>query len=70
VKTAEAFIQRAAASDMFEMQASRLAMERSQNQQLRRFTQEMVNDHAKTTGEVPHPDAGRPGPAAPALAGP
>lgn len=52
VKNAEAFIQQAAASDMFELQSSRLAMERSQNQQLRDFAQEMAKDHAKTTSEL------------------
>lgn len=55
IRTVEAFIQQAAASDMFEIQSSRLAMDRSQKQRLRDFAKEMAGDHARTTGELRDP---------------
>ena len=49
VVTAAEFVRAAASSDLFETQAGRLALERSQNQRVRSFAQEMVQDHQKTT---------------------
>ena len=49
---AAAFVRAAAASDLYEMEASRLAEQRSQNAEVKRFAQHMLRDHAKTTGEL------------------
>jgi putative membrane protein len=51
-QTAAAFVRAAAASDLYEMEASRLAEQRSQNEQVKRFAQQMLRDHGKTTGEL------------------
>ena len=50
--TAPAFVRAAAASDLYEMEASRLAEQRSQNAEVKRFAQRMLRDHGKTTGEL------------------
>ena len=50
--TAPAFVRAAAASDLYEMEASRLAEQRSQNTEVKRFAQHMLRDHQKTTGEL------------------
>ena len=50
--TAPAFVRAAAASDLYEMEASRLAEQRSQNTEVKRFAQHMLRDHGKTTGEL------------------
>ena len=50
--TAAAFVRAAAASDLYEMEASRLAEQRSQNTEVKRFAQHMLRDHQKTTGEL------------------
>jgi len=49
---AAAFVRAAAASDLYEMEASRLAEQRSQNAEVKRFAQHMLRDHGKTTGEL------------------
>lgn len=46
------FVRMAAISDMFEIQSSQLAMQRSQNPQVRQFAQEMAQDHQRTTNEL------------------
>jgi len=50
--TAPVFARTAAMSDMYEMEASRLAEQRSQNAQVKQFAQHMLRDHQKTTGEL------------------
>ena len=50
--TAAAFVRVAATSDLYEMEASRLAEQRAQNEQLKRFAERMLRDHGKTTGEL------------------
>ena len=50
--TAAGFVRAAATSDLYEMEASRLAEQRSQNEQVKRFAQHMLRDHGKTTGEL------------------
>lgn len=50
--TAPAFVRAAAASDLYEMEASRLAEQRSQNAEVKRFAEHMLRDHGKTTGEL------------------
>ena len=49
---AAAFVRAAATSDLYEMEASRLAEQRSQNAEVKRFAQHMLRDHGKTTGEL------------------
>ncbi len=51
-QTAAAFVRAAAASDLYETEASRLAEQRSQNAQVKQFAQRMLRDHGKTTGEL------------------
>ena len=46
------FVRNATISDMYEIQSSQLAAQRSQNQQVKQFAQEMVQDHTKTTDEL------------------
>jgi putative membrane protein len=50
--TAAAFARTAAMSDLYEMEASRLADQRSQNAQVKQFAQHMLRDHQKTTNEL------------------
>lgn len=47
--TTEGFRQMAMASDAFEIESSRLALERSRNPAIRRFAQMMIRDHAMTS---------------------
>jgi putative membrane protein len=49
-KTAD-FVQEAATSDMFEIQSSKLAAERTQGD-VQSFANQMVTDHTKTTSEL------------------
>ena len=51
-QTAAAFVRAAAASDLYETEASRLAGQRSQNPEVKRFAERMLRDHGKTTGEL------------------
>ena len=50
--TAAAFARTAAMSDLYEIEASRLAEQRSQNAQVKQFAQHMLRDHQKTTNEL------------------
>ena len=50
--TAQGFAARAALSDMFEIQSSQLALERTQNPQLRQFAQRMINEHQTMTNQM------------------
>jgi putative membrane protein len=50
--TAAGFARTAAMSDLYEMEASRLAEQRSQNAQVKQFAQHMIRDHQKTTTEL------------------
>ncbi|MBV1796949.1 DUF4142 domain-containing protein [Siccirubricoccus sp. G192] len=52
VVNATEFVRMAAVSDMFEIESSRLAEQRSQNAQVKEFAQHMVRDHQKTTTEL------------------
>jgi putative membrane protein len=47
-----AFVQNAARSDMYEIEASKLAETRSKNTEIKKFARQMVKDHTKTTAEV------------------
>ena len=50
--TAAGFARLAAMSDLYEMEASRLAEQRSQSAEVKRFAQHMLRDHGKTTNEL------------------
>jgi putative membrane protein len=45
------FVDEAATSDMFEIQSSKLAAERT-NGDVQTFAQQMISDHTKTTSEL------------------
>lgn len=51
VPTAE-YVKKAAASDLFEIESSRVALERSQNGAVRRFAQMMIDHHTMTTQQL------------------
>ncbi|WOH48230.1 DUF4142 domain-containing protein [Bradyrhizobium sp. sBnM-33] len=46
------FVEKAAISDMFEIQSSQLAMEKSNNNEIKQFARMMVNDHTKASEEL------------------
>ncbi len=46
------FVQQAAISDMYEIQASRLANRRAQNREIKTFAQQMITDHTATTTQL------------------
>lgn len=46
------FVRKAQMSDRFEIAASRLAQNQAQNDQVKRFAEEMVRDHTRTTQEL------------------
>jgi putative membrane protein len=50
--TVAGFVRAAAMSDLYEMEASRLAEQRSQDEQVKKFAQHMLRDHGKTTDEL------------------
>jgi putative membrane protein len=52
VVNATEFARMAAMSDMYELESSRLAAQRSQNTQVKEFAQHMMRDHQKTTTEL------------------
>lgn len=49
---AETFAQKAAASDQFEIQSSQLALQKSQNDDIKRFAQNMIDDHTQSTDKL------------------
>lgn len=49
---AATFIKTAAASDLFETESSKLALDKSKDKDIRDFAQMMITDHAKTTQGV------------------
>lgn len=52
VTTAQQFVPIAAASNMFEIESSRLALQKSQSAGVKSFAQEMIDDHTKATKEM------------------
>src|SRR5215212_9878349 len=46
------FVQKVAASDMFEIESGRLAADRAELDALQSFGQRMVDDHSKTTNQL------------------
>lgn len=51
-KQADAFAKTVAISDLFEIESSKLAGDKAQSADLKRFAQRMVTDHTKTTNEL------------------
>jgi putative membrane protein len=45
------FIQKVANSNRFEIQSSQIALDKSKNDEIRRFAQRMIGDHTKIAGE-------------------
>lgn len=50
--SAPGYMRMAASSDMFEIESSRLALQRSQNPMVRAFAQQMIDHHSRTTAEM------------------
>jgi putative membrane protein len=50
--SAPVFVEKAAASDMFEIQAAKLAQQRSKNADIKAFADMMVKDHTKSTNDM------------------
>jgi putative membrane protein len=48
----EDFVKEAASSDMFEMQSSKLAVERATDDRVKTYAQQMIADHEKTSTEM------------------
>lgn len=46
------FVRLAAQNDMFEIQSSQLALERSKNEEVRAFAQQMIDAHRQTTQDL------------------
>jgi putative membrane protein len=46
------FVAKAAASDMFEIEAAKIALERSANAEVKAFAQMMVDGHTRTTADL------------------
>jgi putative membrane protein len=51
-EAAPAYVAMAASSDMYEIESSRLALQRSQNANHRSFAQMMIRDHTNTTVQL------------------
>ena len=49
---AEQFVHEAAISDMFEIQSSQLAGQKSQDQQIKQFANDVIQDHTKASNEL------------------
>ncbi len=49
VASAENFVNKAILSDMFEIQSSRIAIERAKNDDIKNFAQLMVDEHTRTS---------------------
>lgn len=45
--SAETFVKKATISNLFEIQSSQLALQKSQNEQVKQFAQQMIDDHTK-----------------------
>lgn len=51
-ETPSSFVTKAGASDLYEKQSSQLVSKSTQNPDIRRFAQDMITDHGKTTATV------------------
>lgn len=52
VNTASAYVSNAAISDMYEIQSSKLAVQKSQSTQVKKFARQMIADHTATTAKL------------------
>jgi putative membrane protein len=50
--SADAFVQAAAVSDMFEIQSSRLALQKTSNAHIKAFARRMIKDHTASTQKL------------------
>lgn len=50
--TKDTYVVTAGAGDLFEIESSRLALQRSQNEEIRSFAQMMIDGHTKTSEDV------------------
>ena len=50
--TAAGFVSRVALGDMYEVASGRIALQQSQNNDVKRFAQMMVDDHTRTSNEI------------------
>jgi putative membrane protein len=51
-RATQQFVEKAAVGDLYEIDSSRLAMERSQNDEIQDFAEQIVDDHTKTGDEL------------------
>jgi len=51
-RTAEGFVKNAALSDMYEIEASKLAEAHAKSPEIKKFAREMIADHTKTTAKL------------------
>jgi putative membrane protein len=51
-QTGQDYVRIASASDLFEIESSRLALERAQNAQVREFAQMLIADHTRSTEQL------------------
>lgn len=52
IQTGDEFVQVASASDRFEIESSRLALQKSQNPEVKRYAQTMVDEHNQSSNEL------------------
>jgi putative membrane protein len=52
VNTADAYVAAAATGDMYELESSKLALEKSQSPAVKKFAQQMITDHTATTAKL------------------
>jgi len=58
VNTADAYVTAAAVGDLYEIESSKLALERSRSAGVKKFAQQMVTDHTATTAKLKSTIAG------------
>ncbi|MFY9288520.1 MAG: DUF4142 domain-containing protein [Alphaproteobacteria bacterium] len=51
-RSSQSFVQKATIGNLFEIQSSQLALEKSQDPKVRDFAQQMVSDHAKVSEDM------------------
>lgn len=51
-RTAAGFVSRVALNDLYEVESGRIAVQRSSNNDVKRFAETMVGDHTRTSNEV------------------
>lgn len=57
-RTADLYVPAAAVSDMYEIESSKIALQRSQNADVKKFAQMMIDHHTKTTAALKQAAAG------------